>query len=646
MQIYVDAVGARPDAGRARFDPASAASRRQRRNIEARRSYGSCSEVAGPLETTEGPDQPVRFRRVAGPGRLVALTALVAASVAVGVAFIVWLAQPQHIPQAIAGEREGAALAIARVGFCLVIGVELLRLVQGAGIWLLALKAKDPVPMTPPSGLRVALLTTIVPSKEPIDMVERTLAAMKRVRYDGTVDVWILDEGDDDAVKGMVRRLGVKHFSRKGRPEYNRPDGPYRAKTKSGNHNAWRTAHEHRYDVVAQMDPDHVPLPCFLERTLGYFRDPDVGFVVAPQVYGNPGDSWIAAGASGQQYLFSGVVERGGNGLQAPILIGTNHLYRPATWDQIGGYQDSIIEDHLTSIHVQSSVNLRTGNRWKGVYTPDVLAIGEGPTSWADYFNQQRRWSYGIWEILLKRQLWPSQRLLARQRLLYGLVQFYYPSVAGCWVLGNVATAMYLSLEVTSIDLDGGRWLLLWGASMGSWLLVWQWLRRYNLAPHERRERSIPALLLTLFTVPVYVAAAAAALLRRPLAYKVTSKGHLRSAETMRTFLPHAGWAVVAAGLLAASVMLTHDYAAMRAWAALTLFASCAPPLMAMVGNLRARLRDRRWAPRHMAPPAGRQVTVRVGPAATPRPASIPIGGRVAMAQGDAVPAGEGMADA
>ena len=35
------------------------------------------------------------------------------------------------------------------------------------------------------------------------------------------------------------------------------------------------------------MDPDHVPQPYFLTRTIGYFRDPDVAFVVAPQVYGN-----------------------------------------------------------------------------------------------------------------------------------------------------------------------------------------------------------------------------------------------------------------------------------------------------------------------------------------------------------------------
>jgi cellulose synthase (UDP-forming) len=169
---------------------------------------------------------------------------------------------------------------------------------------------------------------------------------MKMAQYRGEVDVWILDEGNDPRVKVMASRLGVYHFSRKRIPQYNQPNGEFRAKTKAGNHNSWRSQYERFYDVVAQMDPDHVPLPSFLERTIGYFRDPDVAFVVAPQVYGNLYENWVVHGASVQQYLFSGVVERGGNGLGAPILIGTNHLYRPSAWYEIGGYQDSIIEDH------------------------------------------------------------------------------------------------------------------------------------------------------------------------------------------------------------------------------------------------------------------------------------------------------------
>ena len=174
--------------------------------------------------------------------------------------------------------------------------MEMIRLVQNFAVWVFASAMKDPVPKAPVRGLRVALLTTIVPAKEPLEIVEQTLIAMRKVEYDGQVDVWILDEGDDDRVKAMAARLGVHHFSRKGRPEYNQAHGEFRAKTKSGNHNSWRAEHEHEYHVVAQMDPDHVPYTWFLKRILGYFRDPDVGFVVAPQVYGNMHENWITRG--------------------------------------------------------------------------------------------------------------------------------------------------------------------------------------------------------------------------------------------------------------------------------------------------------------------------------------------------------------
>ena len=92
----------------------------------------------------------------------------------------------------------------------------------------------------------------------------------------------------------------------------------------------------------------------------------------------------------------------------APLLIGTNHIYRPTAFAQIGGYQDSIIEDHLTAMAVYAAINPETGDRWRGVYTPDIIAIGEGPTSFTDYFNQQKRWAYGIWEIMARK----SHRIL------------------------------------------------------------------------------------------------------------------------------------------------------------------------------------------------------------------------------------------
>jgi cellulose synthase (UDP-forming) len=577
--------GARAHESRAVPVAGSRAARREQRNLAARRAYVRCAEIAGPLDFS--PDSRVSFRRVASPAQRAVLTILAVINALTALAFIGWLLLPAHVPGPGVVGFGGWRLGVARVSFCVVVCVESIRLVQNFAVWTFAFAMKDPVPKAPPPGLRVAMLTTIVPSREPISVVERTLRAMRKVRYRGQVDVWILDEGDDPEVKAVAERLGVYHFSRKGIPRYNQPAGPFRARTKSGNHNAWRDSYERYYDVVAQMDPDHVPLPCFLERTIGYFRDPDVAFVVAPQVYGNMYQTWVAHGASVQQYLFSGVVERGGNGLDAPLLIGTNHVYRPAAWREIGGYQDSIIEDHLTGMRVQGTINAVTGNSWRGVYTPDVLAIGEGPQSWTDYFNQQKRWAYGIWEIVLKRNLRLGIRLRLRQRLLFGLVQFYYPSVGFAVLLGTTATAVYLLLGVAAIRLNSLQWLALWSASMVSWIILWLWLRRFNLAVHERRETGAAGMLLALFAGPVYVAAGVTALLRRPLTYAVTAKGNLKTPDSIRTFRLHLAWAAIAAVLLVVSFRFHHDYTTLRVWGTLALITGLGPPLILIASRLR-----------------------------------------------------------
>lgn len=72
---------------------------------------------------------------------------------------------------------------------------------------------------------------------ESLDIVENQLRAMAAITYPH--DSWILDEGNDPAIKKMAARYGVKHFSRRGIEKYNQASPPFQAKTKAGNVNAW-----------------------------------------------------------------------------------------------------------------------------------------------------------------------------------------------------------------------------------------------------------------------------------------------------------------------------------------------------------------------------------------------------------------------
>lgn len=543
--------------------------------------YAGASTLAGPLSDL----RRVTYREVLSGREKGVLALLIALQVLTGAAFLTWLVWPGHLPTS--GASTWVVVASIAALVCMVL-VESIRLAQGAALWLFSTRAKDPIPMQPLRGQRVAVLTTIVPGKEPLELVARTLQAMRRIEHDGVMDVWLLDEGDDPVVRARCEQLGVRHFSRKGVAEWNEPAGQFKAKSKAGNHNSWRAAHEDDYDVVAQMDPDHVPTTDFLTRTLGYFADPDVAFVVAPQVYGNIGQSWIAHGAAVQAYVFHGVIQRGGNGMAAPLLIGTNHLYRPRAFAQIDGYQDSIIEDHLTSMVIYSTRNPDSGEYWKGVYTPDILAVGEGPTSFTDYFSQQKRWAYGIWEIMTKHSPGQFGQMKPAQRMSFSLLQLFYPSVALSWLLGNAITVLYL-VAGADMRLPIGQWAALWGASMLVSLGTFFWLRRFNLVEHERREWGWTGIGLLLLCAPVYVAAMAQFVSRRKLAYAVTAKGDATSPDNLRTFGPHLPWLVGAVSLLVAAVLfdLGTEYPAVLFWVSWTAVLTAAP-LVLHYGRRRA----------------------------------------------------------
>lgn len=565
--------------------------------------YRGWSEIAGPANPLlDG----VTYRPVIVGRKKWELSVLLTLNIAATLSFVIalltwfWNFNPEPV----------LAWAISWIMTVMVISAELLRLLQTIGLCVFAYAAKDPVPIVPAGGLRVALLTTIVPASEPVEMVTQTLRAMLNVTHDGPVDVWILDEGDDPLMRSVAAQLGVKHFSRLGRAEYNTGAGPFRARTKAGNHNAWRSQHGTHYDIVAQVDPDHVPCPDFLQRTLGYFRDPNVAFVVAPQVYGNTTRSFVAHAAAAQGYIFTGIVQRGGNGLGAPLLIGTNHLYRMSAWAQIGGYQDSIIEDHLTSMVVEGKRNPITGARWKGVYTPDIVAVGEGPESWTDFFHQQERWGAGVWQILLSRHSASRVCLTRRQRFAYAFLQSFYPGVGLCWFIGGVATFCYVTDIAQSPLRDDPSWplYLLWWSAVTTWLVLFSWFRQWYLHPDEQRESVLRACAATIIAAPVYTRAATRALFRRRLAYVVTGKGLLRSQDSLQTFGSHLAWSAALLSALCFSMISGSGQIASRWWALATLSvclilpAALAARMLKGAAGTRSRPRNR-GCRRHIHPP-------------------------------------------
>lgn len=553
--------------------------------LPGRYEYSGFSVLAGPAEIPGDGPQRVRMRPLARrrPFSTVLITLF---AFAFESTFFAWLLSSIEVPDASLHAWLYVATIVMIVATAL---IELFRLVNVVTLCLATLWARDPVPMVPDPALRVAFLTTIVPGKEPIAMVERTLRAARAIRHPGTYDVWLLDEGDDDEVKAMCARIGVRHFSRKGRPEYNTPAGAFKARTKHGNYNSWVEERGGEYDVFVSVDPDHVPLPNFCERLLGYFRDPDVAFVVGPQIYGNY-DNVVTRWAESQQYLFHSLLQRAGNRLGVSMLVGTNNAVRIPALRGIGGLQDSITEDMATSLVLHSGRDPASGRRWRSVYTPDVLAVGEGPSSWTDYFTQQHRWSRGTDEVVVTsfaRMLW---RLGFRRALHYALLMSYYPLTALAWLLGAGNAVCYLVLGAKGVQVPQQVWLMLYVDAGLFQLGLYVWNRRHNTSPHEAAGSSgLTGMLMSTLSTPIYVSSYLGALLRRRAGFVVTPKGDSASPDRLLTFQQSLRWAAFYVALLIAAPIGGHVDGAMWLWPSLNLVICLLPPAIWAAQEYRRR---------------------------------------------------------
>ncbi len=255
--------------------------------------------------------------------------------------------------------------------FALITAPFLMGLVIYECRWFAMPLMRRPRAMNPAAGWRVGVATTFVPGAEPIEMLAETLQAL--VAMDYPHDTWVLDEGNDDRVAAICRSLGARHFSRKGRPEYQTSSGAFQTKTKHGNYNAWLDEIGFaNYDIVVGFDPDHVPAQHFLSRVLGYFDDPAVGFVQAAQVYYNQAASFVARGGAEESYAYYSSIQMTVYAMGYPIVTGCHNTHRVSALKEVGGFAAHEADDLLITLYYRNA-------GWRGIYIPETLAVGLVP---------------------------------------------------------------------------------------------------------------------------------------------------------------------------------------------------------------------------------------------------------------------------
>jgi len=526
--------------------------------------YDQFSNLAGPLESPRW-DEPyqVQYRPIHRTRREWLMTRIIATIlVLLDLRFMYWLIFQSQYPDLSGWHMPGSLQTVGTDAHIMLLAgmafgsilMQLFLLLNVLTVSRACLVARDPIPVEPDTRLRVAFLTTIVPDREPLEVAERTLRAAKSIVYEGKLDLWLLDEGNDEECKAMCRQLGVHHFSRKGRGYLEFDRGAF-----------------------------------FAERLLGYFRDPDVAFVVAPQFYGNQGNR-ITRWAESAQYLFHSVIQRAGNRRRCPMLVGTNAAVRTSAIRQ--GYVDSITEDMATSLRIHAT-KAPTGHMWRSVYTPDLVAVGEGPASWTEFFNQQTRWSAGTFDAIL-RQVWRMFfKLRPGAMLHYFLMLTYYPSVALGWILGILISACYLGFGISSLRTSETWWLSYYVDVAVMQFLLYRFMRRHNVSPHEPAGSSgFSGMLVSALTAPIYARAVMKVVFGRKLTFRVTAKGRSTAQDRLWTFRYSLMWAVVPVVIMTIAFMRHRPYPMMMAWTAIILFVCLAPIFIWLYDRSRSRSRS------------------------------------------------------
>ena len=252
-------------------------------------------------------------------------------------------------------------------------------------------------PPPPPEGRTVDVFIPTL--NESPEILRKTILGALEIRYPHRV--FVLDDGNRPEIRRLCEELGAEYIARTENTH---------GKAGNLNHALERTDGE----FIAVFDADHVPLPDFLDKTLGYFRDEKVAFVQTPQDFYNV-DSYqhriVRNRLWHEQSLFFRVIMRGKDRMNASFFCGSCAVIRRKALEDIGGFATgTVTEDLHTSIRLHA-------RGWKSVYHPETLAYGVAPPTFKPFRTQRERWGQGAMQVflrdnpLIKRGLSLSQRL-------------------------------------------------------------------------------------------------------------------------------------------------------------------------------------------------------------------------------------------
>jgi cellulose synthase/poly-beta-1,6-N-acetylglucosamine synthase-like glycosyltransferase len=390
-----------------------------------------------------------------------------------------------------------------------------------------------------PASYRVAMIVTKA-SSEPFDVVRCTLLAM--LAQAQPHDTWLADEDPSQQTIDWCATHGVRISTRRDCADYHRAEWPRRTRCKEGN---LAYFYDHfgyaMYDIVVQMDADHVPDENYLTEILRPFLDPSVGYVSAPSICDrNAAESWAARSRLYVEGSFHGALQVGYTGGFAPLCIGSHYAVRTTALREIGGLGPELAEDHSTSL-------MMNAHGWRGVHAVNAIAHGDGPVTFADLVTQEFQWSRSLMTILLKHTPQHVDRLLPRVRFQFLFCQLWYPLFSLGMLVTYLLPIAALMSDEPFVDVTYPEFCVRFGILSIILVLMAVWWRRRGWSrPQNAKVLSWEGALFLYCRWPWSLCGVSAGLINwlrgSEVEFRVTPKGKdaARGPLPIRVILPYA----------------------------------------------------------------------------------------------------------
>ena len=235
------------------------------------------------------------------------------------------------------------------------------------------------------SGEYLPTVDVFLPTySEPVEMLRRSIIGCQAMDYPYKT-IWLLDDQRRPAMRELAREMGCCYVAR--------ADNRH---AKAGNLNHALTVSEG--ELVVCFDADFIPTRDFLERTVGFFRDPKVALVQTPQNFFNDDavmrNLGLEHAVEDEQKFFFRALQPGRDAHNAIVCHGTCWIGRREALDEIGGIPtETITEDWATSIKLQAA-------GYKLCYLNEPLSAGLSADTCGEFVQQRMRWAQGTLQAL------------------------------------------------------------------------------------------------------------------------------------------------------------------------------------------------------------------------------------------------------